>query len=244
MAEIAEGRGLCPLSVGRDKEAGLFLKDAVADRGGQHLVLVHENRTYETYLPLPGPFQADNACLAAALAIVCGAEPEQAIAAMSCLTSVPGRLEAVGKSAKGGAIFIDYAHTPDGLRTVLSALRLHTEGALWVVFGCGGDRDRGKRPVMGHIADSMADHVVITDDNPRSEDAAGIRQEILVACPHALEIGDRQAAIHYAIEHLAAGDCLVIAGKGHEEGQIVGDEILPFSDHAVVRGCLTGEACP
>lgn len=238
MAAIAEGRGLNPLRVGRNKDAGLRLKDTVTANEGQHLAVDYEGRTYEIYLPLAGPFQADNALLAAGLVIVCGEAPERVFEALAHLTAVPGRLEDVGRNAQGGAIFIDYAHTPDGLKTALSALRPHTDGKLWVVFGCGGDRDRGKRPEMGRIADRMADHVIVTDDNPRSEDAGVIRKEVLAACPDALDIGDRKAAIHHAIAKMGAGDCLVIAGKGHEEGQIVGDQVLPFSDHAVVRECL------
>ena len=151
---------------------------------------------------------------------------------------MPGRLERVGVTPAGGAVYVDYAHTPDGLETVLEAARTHAQGKLGVVFGCGGDRDRGKRPEMGAIAAQLADTVVVTDDNPRSEDPAAIRREILIACPEATEIGDRGQAITATVAGLGAGDVLVVAGKGHEEGQLVGDRVLPFSDLDAVADAI------
>ena len=158
--------------------------------------------------------------------------------AIGRLTGVPGRLEPVARSARGGQVFVDYAHTPDALETVLAALRPHVAGHLVVVFGCGGDRDRGKRPLMGEIAGRLADQAIVTDDNPRSEDPAAIRREILAALPDALEIGDRGQAIEAGIAALGPGDVLVVAGKGHEPGQIVGDQVLPFDDRDAVRAAV------
>jgi len=151
---------------------------------------------------------------------------------------VPGRLESVGRTPRGAEVYVDYAHTPDALQTVLQALRPHTAGRLHVVVGCGGDRDPGKRPMMGEIAARLADAVIVTDDNPRSEDPAAIRRAILAAAPQAEEIGDRGEAIARAVATLSAGDVLVIAGKGHESGQIVGDGVLPFDDRDVARRAI------
>jgi len=152
------------------------------------------------------------------------------LAALKNLNGAPGRMEKVAFSAKGAPIYVDYAHTPDSLEKILEALRPHTQNRLHVVFGCGGDRDKGKRPLMGAVATRLADEVIVTDDNPRSEDPAAIRSEVLAAAPRASEIGDRGAAIRAAIAGLEAGDVLVLAGKGHETGQYVKDQVLPFSD--------------
>jgi UDP-N-acetylmuramoyl-L-alanyl-D-glutamate--2,6-diaminopimelate ligase len=184
-------------------------------------------------LPLAGSFQASNALVAAGLAI--GLLDDQADAgrvfgALAHLKGAPGRMEKVAFSATGAPVYVDYAHTPDSLEKVLEALRPHTEGKLVAVFGCGGDRDKGKRPLMGAVAAKLADQVIVTDDNPRSEDPAAIRAAILAAAPGAREIGDRAQAIRAAIAILGSGDVLVIAGKGHESGQYIQDEIHPFSD--------------
>jgi len=154
------------------------------------------------------------------------------------LSGVPGRMQRVGETANGGAVFVDYAHTPDALATVLAALRPHAEGRLAVVFGAGGDRDRGKRPLMGQVAREGADLVYVTDDNPRGEAPAEIRRAILAAAPHAIEIGDRSEAIAAAVAGLRRGDILVIAGKGHETGQIVGGTVLPFDDALVACAAI------
>jgi UDP-N-acetylmuramoyl-L-alanyl-D-glutamate--2,6-diaminopimelate ligase len=179
--------------------------------------------------------------IAAALALGLGGNPEQVFRALETLEGAPGRLQCVGRSAKGAPIYVDYAHTPDALQTVLTALRGHARGKLRVVFGCGGDRDPGKRPQMGTIAAKLADAVIVTDDNPRSEDQAAIRAAILATAPHATEIGDRGEAIRAAIGALEAGDVLLVAGKGHETGQIIGAETRPFSDSEEIRKVLATE---
>ncbi len=172
-------------------------------------------------LPLAGAFQASNALVAAGLAIGLGEDAEKVFAALEDLKGAPGRMEKVAFAAGGAPVYVDYAHTPDSLEKVLEALRPHTAGQLHVVFGCGGDRDKGKRPLMGAIAAKRADDVIVTDDNPRSEDPAAIRAEILAAAPGAQEIGDRAQAIRAAVAGLKPGDVLVIAGKGHETGQYI-----------------------
>jgi len=184
-------------------------------------------------LHLPGRFQADNALLAAALAEACGVA--DAFAYLPLLQGVRGRLERALVLGNGAAAYVDYAHTPDAIARVLSALRPHATGRLHIVFGAGGDRDAGKRPLMGEAAAQGADVCIVTDDNPRSENPALIRRAILEACPGAIEIGDRRAAIAAALAGLAPGDVLVVAGKGHEQGQIVGAEIIPFDDASVIR---------
>jgi UDP-N-acetylmuramoyl-L-alanyl-D-glutamate--2,6-diaminopimelate ligase len=192
-------------------------------------------------LPLAGAFQASNALVAAGLAIASGVPAEQAVATLADLEGTPGRLELVGHKANGAMIYIDYAHKPEALVSALSALRPLTTGRLLVVFGAGGDRDPGKRPLMGRAAAAHADVVIVTDDNPRSEDPADIRRAVIAGAPNAIEIGDRGRAIAEAIAMLAPGDVLCIAGKGHETGQIVGGEVIPFSDHHAVRTVLAAE---
>lgn len=187
----------------------------------------------EVMLKLPGRFQADNAALAASLAQAVGVA--DAFSYLPHLHGVRGRLETVLTLPNGATAYVDYAHTPDAMARVLSALRPHTQGRLHIVFGAGGDRDAGKRPLMGAAASQGADVVIVTDDNPRSEDPALIRRAILERCPGAIEIGDRRAAIAVALEGLAPGDVLVVAGKGHEQGQIIKNEVIPFDDAAVLR---------
>jgi len=205
---------------------------------GQELEIEVFGKRHEVELPLAGGFQAANALAALGLAIATGSDPEAAVMALGRLTGVPGRLELVARSSRGGLIFVDYAHTPDALASLLAALRPHTKGRLVAVFGCGGDRDRGKRPIMGEIAGRLADLAIVTDDNPRGEDPTAIRQEILTAIPGAREIGDRMQAIEAGIALLGPGDTLVVAGKGHEPGQIVGDKVLPFDDREAVRAAV------
>lgn len=187
----------------------------------------------EVELPLPGRFQADNAALAVSLAEAVGVSA--ALSYLPHLQGVRGRLQRALVLPNGAAVYVDYAHTPDAIARVLAALRPHTEGRLHIVFGAGGDRDAGKRPLMGAASAQGADVAIVTDDNPRSEDPALIRKAILAACPGAIEIGDRRAAIAAALEGLAPGDVLVIAGKGHEQGQIIQGEVIPFDDVAVAR---------
>jgi UDP-N-acetylmuramoyl-L-alanyl-D-glutamate--2,6-diaminopimelate ligase len=232
VAAVARARGLKLLTVGR-RGQDLVLEDVVRDGFDQRLTIRHRGGRQEVTLPLAGDFQAANALVAAGLAIAAGEEPAPVLDAFAGLKGVKGRLERVA-AVNGGLVFVDYAHKPDALAHVLGALRPYATGRLMVVFGAGGDRDPGKRPIMGKVAAEHADIVVVTDDNPRSEDPAAIRAAILAAAPGAREIGDRRAAIRMTLEDLRAGDVLVIAGKGHETGQIVGTRTLPFSDHEVV----------
>jgi UDP-N-acetylmuramoyl-L-alanyl-D-glutamate--2,6-diaminopimelate ligase len=182
---------------------------------------------------LAGRFQAENALLAAALAIATGTS--DALDHLARLSGVRGRMELAARLDNTAAVYVDYAHTPDALERLLMALRPHTAGQLHVVFGAGGDRDRGKRPLMGEAAARLADRVIVTDDNPRGEDPASIRAAILAAAPGAREIGDRATAIAAAMSDLTPGDVLVVAGKGHEQGQTIGQIVLPFDDVATVR---------
>ena len=193
---------------------------------------------FEVHIPLAGDFQIANALVAAGLAISTGVAAPIAMAALEKLVGASGRLELVGHTHDGALAYVDYAHKPDALENVLNSVRPFTTGRVIVVFGCGGDRDRGKRPIMGEIACRLADVVVVTDDNPRSEDPATIRAEIMAAASCAMEIGDRAEAIRTAVGMLTSGDTLIVAGKGHEEGQTIGSVTLPFSDHAELRKAL------
>lgn len=197
-------------------------------------------KAYTVRLPLAGTFQVSNALCALGFVLADGASPEAALAALEKLSGVPGRLELVATSAKGVPVYADYAHTPDALETVLNALRPHATGKLAVVFGCGGDRDRGKRRIMGDRAQALADVVYVTDDNPRSEDATAIRAEIMQGAPNATNIADRTEAMTVAINSLNAGDVLLIAGKGHETGQIIGSKVIPHNDADVARQIVAG----
>jgi UDP-N-acetylmuramoyl-L-alanyl-D-glutamate--2,6-diaminopimelate ligase len=188
---------------------------------------------YQVTLPLIGGYQAGNALVAAALAVACGEEMRSVLQALPGLKGVKGRLEVVAE-INGGIAVVDYAHKPEALEAALGALRPFVTGKLICVVGCGGDRDRGKRPIMGRIAAEKANVAIITDDNPRSEDPARIRAEMLAGAPGACEIGDRGEAIRKAMSMLGPGDVLLVAGKGHETGQIVGDTVLPFSDHEAI----------
>ena len=232
----ARKRGLRLFTVGRKGDA-IRLVDAEIDGFSQTLRIEHAGRSYRVRLPLVGAFQVENALVAAGMAIATGSDPAAVFAALEGLEGAKGRLELAGQR-NGAPIFIDYAHKPDALAKALDALRPYAKRRLVVVFGAGGDRDQGKRPLMGEIAADKADVVIVTDDNPRSEDPAAIRAAILAAAPGATEIGDRAQAIRHAIAALAPGDALVIAGKGHESGQIVGDRTLPFSDHEAVATAL------
>jgi UDP-N-acetylmuramoyl-L-alanyl-D-glutamate--2,6-diaminopimelate ligase len=236
----AKARGLTIITVGARGDTIRLTADAV-DGFAQVLRLAHAGRSYTVRLPLVGAFQAENALVAAGLVIAGGADAATVFAALEKLEGARGRLELAG-SRNGAPVFIDYAHKPDALAKALEALRPYAKGQLVVVFGCGGDRDKGKRPLMGEIAVKNADRVIVTDDNPRSEDPAQIRAEIMAAAPGATEIGDRAQAIRAGIAGLTAGDVLLVAGKGHETGQIVGDRVLPFSDHEAVAAALEGDA--
>lgn len=212
-SSVARARGLRLIDYGRAARE-IRIDGIEPFAAGQRLRLSLFGKPHEITLPLPGAFQARNALCALGLAISCGDDPEAALGVLPSLDSPPGRLELVATRANGATVYVDYAHTPDALASVLGAMRPHTAGRLVVVFGCGGDRDRGKRPQMGAIARDLSDASIVTDDNPRSEDPSLIRAEILTACPDALEIGDRAEAIHSAISSLGPDDILVIAGKG------------------------------
>jgi UDP-N-acetylmuramoyl-L-alanyl-D-glutamate--2,6-diaminopimelate ligase len=233
----ARAAGLDVLTVGRGG-AFLQLKRVEHERHRQRAEIEAGGTLYEIDLPLAGDFQIFNALVAAGLAISTGTPAAKALHALEKLRGAPGRLDLVGTTTEGAPVYVDYAHKPDALENVLASVRPFTTGRVVVVFGCGGDRDRGKRPIMGEIATRLADVVVVTDDNPRSEAPAEIRAAILAAAPGAIEIGDRRQAIEEAVGMLHAGDTLIVAGKGHEEGQTVGDRTLPFSDHEAVRAAL------
>ena len=235
----AKQRRLRLLTVGRQGQ-GIRLVDAVIEGFAQALTVSYGGRDYKVRLPLPGAFQVENALVAAGLAIATGSDPAGAFGALAKLKGAKGRLDLVGEK-NGAPIFVDYAHKPDALAKALDALRPYVTGRLVVVFGCGGDRDAGKRPMMGAIAAEKADRVVVTDDNPRSEEPAAIRAAILAASPGATEIGDRSEAIRTSIADLRRGDVLLIAGKGHETGQIIGTKTLPFSDHDAVAAATQGK---
>jgi UDP-N-acetylmuramoyl-L-alanyl-D-glutamate--2,6-diaminopimelate ligase len=232
----ATARGLPIMSVGRNG-TGIRLVQSTIDGFAQLLQLDYEGKIFQVRLPLVGEFQIENALVAAGLAIATGGDAATVFAALQHLSGAKGRLERVGAN-RGAQIFVDYAHKPDALAKALDALRPYVTGRLVVVFGAGGDRDRGKRPLMGAIASQKADRVIVTDDNPRSEDAAAIRASIIAAAQGAAEIGDRREAIRSAVADLRSGDVLLIAGKGHETGQIIGDRIIPFSDHEAVATSL------
>jgi UDP-N-acetylmuramoyl-L-alanyl-D-glutamate--2,6-diaminopimelate ligase len=225
-ASIMSGLGV--MGVGeRGRDLTLVARQAVPE--GQRLTLDVRGTLHDVLLPLAGAFQASNALVAAGLCIAAGETPERVLAGLEHITGAQGRLQRIPGSGRG-EVYVDYAHTPDGLETVLKALRPHAIGRLIVVFGAGGDRDRAKRPLMGEIAGRLADLAIVTDDNPRSEDPAAIRKAVRERCPKAQEIGDRRAAIRQAIEQMRDGDVVIIAGKGHEQGQIVGGVTHPFDD--------------
>jgi UDP-N-acetylmuramoyl-L-alanyl-D-glutamate--2,6-diaminopimelate ligase len=238
--DAARARNLRMVTVGRKGDGareGIRLVKAEIDGFAQKLELGHRGRRHAVRLPLVGEFQIENALVAAGLAISTGSEPTAVFAELELLEGAKGRLERVAEH-NGAPIFIDYAHKPDALAKALQALRPYAKRRLVVVFGAGGDRDAGKRPLMGAIAVANADSVIVTDDNPRSENPQAIRSAILNAANGAREIGDRTEAIRTAIAALQPGDALLIAGKGHETGQIVGDRVLPFSDHDAVASAF------
>ena len=236
----ARAKNLRIVAVGRKGNGageGIRLIETDIDGFAQKLVLEHRGHRHAVRLPLVGEFQIENALVAAGLAIGTGSEPKAVFAELELLEGARGRLERVAER-NGAPIFVDYAHKPDALAKALQALRPYAKRRLVVVFGAGGDRDAGKRPLMGAIAAENADSIIVTDDNPRSENPELIRAAILSAAKGAKEIGDRAEAIRTAISALQPGDALLIAGKGHETGQIVGDRILPFSDHDAVASAL------
>ncbi|WCT74021.1 UDP-N-acetylmuramoyl-L-alanyl-D-glutamate--2,6-diaminopimelate ligase [Sphingomonas naphthae] len=236
VAELARERGLGLITVGTKGET-LRLVDREATQLGQTLTIEAEGRTHQVKLPLIGAYQAANALTAAGLVIATGGDVAATFANLARVQPVRGRLERAVISRAGAPVYVDYAHTPDGLEAAIAALRPHARARLIVAFGAGGDRDKGKRPEMAAIAAKGAEVVIVTDDNPRTEDAAQIRRDVLAGAPDATEIGDRRAAIAAAIGQAGADDIVLIAGKGHEQGQIVGDRVLPFDDVSVAREC-------
>jgi len=234
--ERCAARGHRVMTVGRAGET-IRLADQKPTPLGQALMLEHDGRSLKLSLPLIGAYQAANVLVAAGLAMATGTGFDHAFSAMQRVAPVRGRLERAVISRDGVPVYVDYAHTPDALEAAIAALRPHVEGRLITVFGAGGDRDMGKRPEMGRVAAEQSDIVIVTDDNPRSEDPAAIRAAILADAPGAIEIGGRREAIAEAVKLARAGDIILLAGKGHETGQIVGDRVLPFDDALVAREC-------
>ena len=234
--ERAERRGHQLLTVGQKGET-IRLVGQSATPLGQALLLEHDGRSLKLSLPLIGAYQAANVLVAAGLAMATGTGFDRAFSAMQRVAPVRGRLERAVISKEGVPVYVDYAHTPDALEAAIAALRPHVDGRLITVFGAGGDRDQGKRPEMGAVASRMSDVVIVTDDNPRSEDPAAIRSAIMAAAPSASEVPGRREAIAEAIRIARAGDIILLAGKGHETGQIIGDRVLPFDDALVAREC-------
>ena len=230
LAAIARDKGQGLITVGHGVEADLRLLAHRYDATGQDLRLSFQGVTYQTRLSLIGRFQAENVALAAGLVIAAGARAGDVMATLPALSGVRGRMQLAATRKNGASVFVDYAHTPDAIATALQALRPHVMGRIVIVFGAGGDRDTTKRPLMGQAAQDHADVLFVTDDNPRSEDPALIRAAILQACPEAANVGDRAEAILRGVDALGAGDALLIAGKGHETGQIIKGDIYPFDD--------------
>jgi UDP-N-acetylmuramoyl-L-alanyl-D-glutamate--2,6-diaminopimelate ligase len=234
--ERARRRGLKLLTVGRKGET-IRLRDQTSTPLGQTLQIEHSGKSYRLALPLIGAYQASNVMTAAALVLATGGEWRDVFSAMGRVSPVRGRLERAVISRAGAPVYVDYAHTPDALEAAIQALRPHVEGKLITVFGAGGDRDQGKRAPMGEAATRLSDVVIVTDDNPRSEDPAKIRADIMAGAPGAIEVAGRKEAIARALEMAASGDIVLLAGKGHETGQIVGNKVLPFDDALVAREC-------
>jgi UDP-N-acetylmuramoyl-L-alanyl-D-glutamate--2,6-diaminopimelate ligase len=234
--ERAKKRGHEILTVGRKGDLIRLVEQSPTPLG-QDLKLEHAGKPYRLALPLIGAYQASNVLTAAALVLATGGEWDRVFSAMQRVAPVRGRLERAVISRAGAPVYVDYAHTPDALEAAISALKPHVERRLITVFGAGGDRDQGKRPEMGAVAMRLSDVVIVTDDNPRSEDPAKIRAAIMADAPGAIEVAGRREAIAEAIRIAASGDIVLIAGKGHETGQIVGDRVLPFDDALVAREC-------
>lgn len=234
--EIVKRRGLRYFSVGRAGK-NLQLVASTIDGFAQRLQIAANGVEHLVKLPLVGAFQVSNALVAAGLAIATGSDTKKVLAALEILKGASGRLELAGEK-NGAPIFVDYAHTPDALENALTALRPYVKNKLAIVFGAGGDRDPGKRPLMGVAAARYADQIYVTDDNPRSEEPAEIRRAILKGAQGAVEIGDRTEAVREAVRNLKQGDVLLIAGKGHESGQILRDRTIPYTDHDAVKAAL------
>jgi len=234
--EHVRARGLKLITVGPGAET-IALIEQVPTPLGQRLLLRHEGRELTLTLPLIGAYQANNVLTAAGLLLATGSDPADVLGAMGRVSPVRGRLERAVISRAGAPVYVDYAHTPDALEAAIAALKPHVEGKLIIVFGAGGDRDKGKRAPMGAVAGRMSDIAIVTDDNPRTEDPAEIRRDVMQGAVGATEIGDRRAAIAEAIRLAGTGDIVLVAGKGHETGQVIGDRVLPFDDALVAREC-------
>jgi UDP-N-acetylmuramoyl-L-alanyl-D-glutamate--2,6-diaminopimelate ligase len=234
--EHVRRRGLKLVTVGPGAET-IELVSRASTPLGQQLVLRHEGREHKLSLPLIGAYQMNNVLTAAGLVLATGGDWATALSGMARVSPVRGRLERAVISRSGAPVYVDYAHTPDAIEAAIAALRPHVEGRLITVLGAGGDRDEGKRPEMGAVAARLSDVVIVTDDNPRSEEPAAIRRAVLAGAPDAIELGDRRTAIGEAIAMAKAGDIVLVAGKGHEQGQIIGDQVLPFDDVTVAREC-------
>jgi len=234
--ERAKRRGLTVMTVGRKGES-IRLVEQTSTPLGQALILEHEGEQHRLALPLIGAYQASNVMTAAALVLATGGEWRDVFSAMGRVSPVRGRLERAVISRAGAPVYVDYAHTPDALEAAIMALKPHVEGKLIIVFGAGGDRDQGKRAPMGEVATRLADVAIVTDDNPRSEDPAKIRADIMGGAPGAIEVAGRKEAIVRALEMAKGGDIVLLAGKGHETGQVIGTRVLPFDDALVAREC-------
>ena len=241
VADICWARAIRVITVGHHAGDIRLLRQRTSELG-QEITIHYKSGIYDLTLPLIGDFQAMNALMAVGLVIGSGGDVEKAFKALSYLKAVPGRMEQAGRHGSGARVYVDYAHTPDALEVVLKAIRPHVKGKLSLVFGCGGDRDSGKRKIMGGIAAEYADRLYVTDDNPRSEDPAVIRSQVMEGCPDALEIPDRAVAIQTAVDALEKGDILLVAGKGHEQGQIIGDTVRPFDDKSEIRSALAASS--
>lgn len=232
----AKARGLRIFTVGQRGEQ-LRLVNREPTHLGQRMDIICDGKSHKVDLPLIGAYQAANALVSAGLVIATGGEAAQVLGFLSRLQPVRGRLERAVVAKSGAPVYVDYAHTPDGLRAAIEALRPHTKGRLILLFGAGGDRDAGKRPLMGQVAAELTDYVIVTDDNPRSEDPGAIRAAIMAGAPGAVEVDGRRAAIAAAIAQAGPDDIVLLAGKGHEQGQVIGDRVLPFDDVTVAREC-------
>lgn len=236
VARRCEARGLRLLTVGRRGET-LKLVEREPTQLGQRLIVEADGKIHKVELPLIGAYQAANALIAAGLVLATGGDPARTLASLGRVQGVRGRLERAVITRAGAPVYVDYAHTPDAIEAAIEALRPHAKGRLIIVFGAGGDRDVGKRAEMGAVAVRLADLAIVTDDNPRSEDPAAIRRDILGGAREAREVPGRREAIAAGLAEAGAGDIVLLAGKGHEQGQVVGDKVLPFDDVTVAREC-------
>ncbi len=237
IAKVCTQRGLRLVTLGHEK-SDIYVQNIVTEEQGSRVVFQAFGKNYTIFLPLMGRFQVENVLTALAIVVSTGMPCEQAVKALEKLQGVNGRMELIGKTKTGASVIVDYAHKPLALKTVLKSLRAHVQGQIIVIFGCGGNRDQAKRKMMGEIANECADSVIVTDDNPRSENPQAIRKQILEGAPKAYEIASREEAIAFALQKAEAGDICLIAGKGHEEGQTIGSITYPFCDRDVAQKIL------